>query len=98
MPYLITSKVGLGQMKCLVLFSSRFLVLQCSVRVIQGRWRETLKAREERRNFLVMKAAAVTIEASWRGHATRNRLHKVKTITPLDPTRFIFLLMAYSDD
>uniref|UniRef100_A0A8C7IYX2 Assembly factor for spindle microtubules n=1 Tax=Oncorhynchus kisutch TaxID=8019 RepID=A0A8C7IYX2_ONCKI len=57
-------------------YRGRFLVIQCSVRLIQGRWRETLKAREERRNFLVMKAAAVTIEASWRGHATRNRLRK----------------------
>ncbi|XP_036834640.1 abnormal spindle-like microcephaly-associated protein isoform X1 [Oncorhynchus mykiss] len=67
---------------------NRFLVLQCSVRVIQGRWRETLKAREERRNFLVMKAAAVTIEASWRGHATRNRLHKEQRAAVLVQSSF----------
>ncbi|XP_052319840.1 abnormal spindle-like microcephaly-associated protein [Oncorhynchus keta] len=67
---------------------NRFLVIQCSVRVIQCRWRETLKAREERRNFLVMKAAAVTIEASWRGHATRNRLHKEQRAAVLVQSSF----------
>uniref|UniRef100_A0AAZ3SBD1 Calponin-homology (CH) domain-containing protein n=1 Tax=Oncorhynchus tshawytscha TaxID=74940 RepID=A0AAZ3SBD1_ONCTS len=67
---------------------NRFLVIQCSVRLIQGRWRETLKAREERRNFLVMKAAAVTIEASWRGHATRNRLHKEQRAAVLVQSSF----------
>uniref|UniRef100_A0A4W5RMW7 Assembly factor for spindle microtubules n=1 Tax=Hucho hucho TaxID=62062 RepID=A0A4W5RMW7_9TELE len=67
---------------------NRFLVIQCSVRVIQCRWRETLKAREERHNFLVMKAAAVTIEASWRGHATRSHLRKEQRAAVLVQSSF----------
>nr|XP_029504592.1 abnormal spindle-like microcephaly-associated protein homolog [Oncorhynchus nerka] len=67
---------------------NRFLVIQCRLRVIQCRWRETLKSREERRNFLVMKSAAVTIEASWRGHATRNRLHKEQQAAVLVQSSF----------
>ncbi|XP_071202466.1 abnormal spindle-like microcephaly-associated protein [Salvelinus alpinus] len=67
---------------------NRFRVIQRSVRVIQCRWRETLKAREERHNFLVMKAAAVTIEASWRGHATRNHLLKEQRAAVLVQSSF----------
>ncbi|XP_038857683.1 abnormal spindle-like microcephaly-associated protein [Salvelinus namaycush] len=67
---------------------NRFRVIQRSVRVIQCRWRETLKAREERHNFLVMKAAAVTIEASWRGHATRNHLRKEQRAAVLVQSSF----------
>ncbi|CAB1323856.1 unnamed protein product [Coregonus sp. 'balchen'] len=67
---------------------NRFLLIQRSVRVIQCRWRETLKAREERHNFLVMKAAAVTVEASWRGHATRSQLRKEQRAAVLVQSSF----------
>ncbi|KAM6962532.1 abnormal spindle-like microcephaly-associated protein [Aplochiton taeniatus] len=58
------------------LLRKRFVLIQRSVKVLQGRWRETLKTKEERKHFLKMKVAAVHIQAAWRGHQARHNLLK----------------------
>ncbi|KAJ7986238.1 hypothetical protein DPEC_G00337880 [Dallia pectoralis] len=60
------------------LLHNRFLAIQHSVRLIQYRWRETLKARKERQMFLCTKAAIVRIQSSWRGQAVRNYLREMR--------------------
>ncbi|XP_067086593.1 abnormal spindle-like microcephaly-associated protein [Osmerus mordax] len=56
------------------LLRKRFLTVRHSALVLQRRWRETVKAQEDRQNFLRKKASAVTIQAAWRGHRERQSL------------------------
>lgn len=55
----------------------RYLALQQSTGLIQQRWRDKLAARQQHQNYLNMKASAVAIQALWRGHRDRLRIHKV---------------------
>uniref|UniRef100_A0A8C8MFQ7 Calponin-homology (CH) domain-containing protein n=1 Tax=Oncorhynchus tshawytscha TaxID=74940 RepID=A0A8C8MFQ7_ONCTS len=67
----------------------RFQHQRASAAIIQECFRAHLLCRRERAKYLEMKKSAVLIQVSNQSTTT--------TITPLDPTRFIFLLMANSD-
>lgn len=55
---------------------SRFQAIQHSVRIIQQRWRETVKARKQRSDFLRFRKSVICIQALWRGVWVRESIQR----------------------
>ncbi|XP_057182279.1 abnormal spindle-like microcephaly-associated protein [Triplophysa rosa] len=53
---------------------SRFQAIQRSVRIIQQRFRETVKARKQRSDFLKFRKSVICIQALWRGVHVRKSI------------------------